>query len=130
MLPEVKALYFRGRHANITPIISSQFFFIIDLSIRVNATCFMVFRLTRANEITLLQFQLSTPRVRDEKFDDVLREAHKESKYDFLYFDMLQRYYQSFKYELMPPEQEEEKEEKELKEVKTINQKDEIDTAI
>ena len=26
LLPEVKALYFRGRHANITPIISSQFF--------------------------------------------------------------------------------------------------------
>ena len=128
LLPEVKALYFRGRHANITPIISSQFFFAIDPSIRVNATGFMVFRLTRANEISLLRLQLSTPRVRDEKFDDVLREAHKESKYDFLYFDVpSQRYYQSFKYELMPPEQDEEKEE--TKEVK-INQKDEIDQAI
>jgi len=45
LLPEVKALFFRGRHANITPIISSQFFFAIDPSIRVNATGIMVFRL-------------------------------------------------------------------------------------
>ena len=61
----------------------------------------------RASEISLLSMQLSTPRIRDEKFDDVLREAHRESKYDFLFFDVpRQRYYQSFKYELSPPEQE------------------------
>ena len=49
-LPEVKALFFRGRHAGITPTICSQFFFAIDPIIRVNATGFMIFRLTRANE--------------------------------------------------------------------------------
>ena len=41
----------------------------------------MIFRLTRANEITLLRLQLSTSRIKDEKFDDVLREAHSESKH-------------------------------------------------
>ena len=132
LLPEVKALYFRGRHANITPIISSQFFFAIDPSIRVNATGFMIFRLTRASEISLLRMQLSTPRIRDEKFDDVLREAHRESKYDFLFFDVpRQRYYQSFKYELSPPEQEVTDTTPTAPATSTLTaQKDEIDQAI
>ena len=92
----------------------------------------MIFRLTRASEISLLRMQLSTPRIRDEKFDDVLREAHRESKYDFLFFDVQrQRYYQSFKYELAPPEQEvvdTTPPEKPKQQVPT--QKDEIDQAI
>ena len=109
IIPEVKALYMRGRHAGITPIINSQFFFAIDPTIRVNATRFLIFRLTRANQMTLLRLQLSTPRVRDEKFDDVMREAHKGSKQYFLYFDVPnQRYYQNFEYELCPPVQYEE----------------------
>ena len=104
ILPEVKALFFRGRYTEITPIICSQFFFAIYPSVRVNATGFMIFILTRVNDVILLRLQLSTPRLRDEKFDDVLREAHKESKYDFLYFDVKrERYFQGFKYELCPP---------------------------
>ena len=88
----------------------SHFFFAIDPSIRVNATGFMIFRLTRSNEVILLRLQLSTARVRDDKFDEVLRTSHQDSKYDFLYFDVpTQRYYQGFKYELCPPEKDEEK---------------------
>ena len=70
----------------------------------------MIFRLTRSNEVILLSLQLSTAQVRDDKFDEVLRTAHQDSKYDFLYFDVpAQRYYQGFKYEICLPEQGEEK---------------------
>ena len=129
ILQEVKSLFFRGRHAGITPIICSQFFFAIDPSIRVNATGFMIFRLTRANEDILLSLQLSTAQVRDDKFDEVLRTSHQDSKYDFLYFDVpTQRDYQGFKYELCPPKQDEEKEEKHSS--ISTSQKDIIDQLI
>ena len=132
-LPEVVALYMRGRHANILPIISSQFYFSVDSSIRVNSTGMMIFRLKRANEKQLLRIQLSTPRVHDEIFDAVLDEAHKENKHDFLYCDIAnQRFYKNFEYELAPDSGEERTEDTEMKteETKQQPEEDEIDRLI
>ena len=106
--PEVIALYTRGRHANITPVILSQFLTAISPIIRENSTGYIVFPLTRPKEEILLREQISTPRIKGQDFDDVLKEAHKGSEHNFLYFHVpTRRYYQNFEYELNPPEGEE-----------------------
>jgi hypothetical protein len=110
--PAILGLFYRGRHANITTILCSQFFYSIHPSIRVNSTGIMIFRLKRDNERILLRLQLSTPRVHDEQFDEMLNEALKGSKYNFLYDDLInQKFYENFDFELCPEGEEEEKKE-------------------
>jgi GTPase SAR1 family protein len=131
-MDEIRALFFRGRHAGLTVCASSQFFFSIDPAIRVNATHIFIFRLKRANEQTLLRLQLSTPKIHDEIFDECLKEAHEGSKYNFLLVDLVnQRFYKNFDYELLNPEGETSEEEvKQETPPPSQPQEDEIDKII
>ena len=98
--PTVIHLYTRGRHSNITVIINSQYYYYVPTPIRANLSGIMIYRLMSNRELTLIKYELSTPKIHDEIFDEAYNEATKE-EHSFLYINIAkQKFYQNFEYEL------------------------------
>ena len=97
MHPSVINLFFRGRHANISVIINSQYYFNVPPSVRTNASGIMIFRLKRNAELALIRNELSTPKIHDELFDEILHRAQEGENWNFLFIDMTtQKFYRNF----------------------------------
>lgn len=97
MNPSIVNLFFRGRHENISVIINSQYYFNIPPNVRTNASGIMIFRLKRNAELSLIRNELSTPKIHDETFDEILHRAQEGENWNFLFIDnMTQKFYRNF----------------------------------
>ena len=97
MHPSIVNLFFRGRHENISVIINSQYYFNIPPNVRTNASGILVFRLKRNAELALIRNELSTPKIHDETFDEILHRAQEGENWNFLFIDMTtQKFYRNF----------------------------------
>ena len=97
MHPSVVNLFFRGRHENISTIICSQYFFNVPPSVRTNTSGILIFRLKRNAELALIRNELSTPKIHDEIFDEILHRAQEGETWNFLFIDnMTQKFYRNF----------------------------------
>jgi hypothetical protein len=97
MNPSIVNLFFRGRHENISVIINSQYYFNIPPNVRTNASGIMIFRLKRNAELALIRNELSTPKIHDETFDEILHRAQEGENWNFLFIDnMTQKFYRNF----------------------------------
>ena len=101
MSPSIVNLFFRGRHSNISVVINSQYYFNVPPSVRTNASGVMIFRLKRNNaELALIRNELSTPKIHDELFDEVLHKAQAGEMWNFLFIDNnTQKFYRNFSVE-------------------------------
>ena len=126
MSPSVVNLFFRGRHENISTIISSQYYFNVTTSVRTNTSGILIFRLKRNAELALIRNELSTPKIHDELFDEILHKAQEGESWNFLFIDnMTQKFYRNFSKEYdveVPMKPIPEVEEKEEKKRETRNQ--------
>ena len=86
MSPSVVNLFFRGRHQNISSIISSQYYFNVTPSVRTNTSGILIFRLKRNAELALIRNELSTPKIHDELFDDILHKAQEGETLELLVY--------------------------------------------
>ena len=114
--PEMKELFFRGRHNNVSSIISSQYFFSVPPQIRTNASHYCIFRLGRESELSYIQRDLTTMDVNAEMLGWMVADATKK-KHGFLYIDMTNhKYYRDFEHEYRVEDDDDD--EKEVDEVK------------
>ena len=103
--PSIISLYTRGRHTNITAIINSQYYYSVPTAIRANLSGVIIYRLMSNRELSLIKYELSTPKIHDDLFDEVYDEATKE-EHSFLYINLAkQKFYQNFEYELTTEEE-------------------------
>ena len=132
--PEIFSHYLSlVRSVNISTIISSQYYFNVTTSVRTNTSGILIFRLKRNAELALIRNELSTPKIHDELFDEILHKAQEGESWNFLFVDnMTQKFYRNFSKEydvqlpMKPiPETEEKEEKKEERE-----SKDDIDQEI
>ena len=94
--PEMKELFFRGRHNRISCIVSSQSFFAIPANIRTQVSHYSIYRLGRESELIHMKRDLTNIDVNSEMIEYLIRDATKK-RHEFLFIDCIgRRYFRNF----------------------------------